>query len=109
MNLEITAAELAAKLRAGEGVQIVDVREPEEFALARIEGSELVPMGAVPQELQRLEGLSDEADLAILCHHGVRSLNVAAWLQQHGIENGFSVSGGIDRWSQEADPNVPRY
>ena len=68
-----------------------------------------MPMGAVAQELQHLEALSDESDLAILCHHGVRSLSVAAWLQQHGIENCFSVSGGIDRWSQEVDPNVPRY
>ncbi len=109
MNLEVTPTELSARLRAGEPVRIIDVREPEEVALARIEGAELIPMGTVPERLQQLEALSDEMDLAILCHHGVRSLNVAAWLRQRGVENCFSISGGIDRWSVEIDPAVPRY
>ncbi len=109
MPLEITPQELDARLKAGERVTILDVREPAEYALARIEGSVPIPMGSVPQELQKIEGFADESDVAVLCHHGVRSLNVAVWLQQHGVENCFSVAGGIDRWSIEVDPLVPRY
>ncbi len=88
---------------------LVDVREPEEFALTRIESSELIPMRSVPGELQRLEGLADEGSVMVICHHGVRSLQVVHWLRQHGIENCFSVAGGIDRWSREIDAAVPRY
>jgi rhodanese-related sulfurtransferase len=107
--LELTPRELQARLEAGDRMVIIDVREPEELALSRLEGAVPIPMQSVPAELQKLEALSDESDLAVLCHHGVRSLNVVAWLRQHGIENCFSVTGGIDRWSVEIDPSVPRY
>ncbi len=108
-SLEISPQQVRERMQRGEKLELVDVREPEEFAVARIEGFQLVPMQTVPAELQRLEAMADEADLAILCHHGVRSLNVAAWLRQRGIENCFSIAGGIDRWSTEVDPTVPRY
>jgi rhodanese-related sulfurtransferase len=105
--LEITPKEAVAKLTSG--ATLLDVREPEEFALARIDGSQLVPINTVPAQLQTLEGMADEADLLVLCHHGVRSLQVAAWLRDKGIENCYSIAGGIDRWSLEVDPTVPRY
>jgi rhodanese-related sulfurtransferase len=107
--LEITPQDLQARLNRSDSVAIIDVREPEEFKVAALPGSELIPMQTVPNRLGELEALSDEKPLAILCHHGVRSLNVAAWLRQHGIENCFSVIGGIDRWSREIDPTIPRY
>jgi rhodanese-related sulfurtransferase len=88
---------------------LVDVREPSEFSLSRIDNSELIPMQYIPAQLQRLEGLADDATLLILCHHGVRSLQVASWLRDHGVENCYSVAGGIDRWSIEIDSSVPRY
>jgi rhodanese-related sulfurtransferase len=66
-------------------------------------------MQSIPASLQRLEALADEQPLAVLCHHGVRSLNVVMWLRQQGIENCFSITGGIDRWSSEIDPSIPRY
>ncbi len=88
---------------------LLDVREPQEFALAHIEGSLLLPMQSVPAELQKLEAMADDGELLVLCHHGVRSLQVAAWLQSHGILNTVSITGGIDRWSLEIDPSVPRY
>lgn len=109
MALEITPAEARNRLAEGRKAVLVDVREPAEYALSRIEGSLLIPMQSVPGEMQKLEGLADEGDLLILCHHGVRSLQVAAWLQARGIENAVSITGGIDRWSQEIDPTVPRY
>jgi rhodanese-related sulfurtransferase len=109
VELEITPQELRDRVAAGERIVVVDVREPEEFALTHMDGSVAIPMGSIPSELQRLEALADEGELAVLCHHGVRSLNVTAWLRQHGIDNCRSVAGGIDRWSVEIDPSVPRY
>lgn len=107
--LEISVREATERLsREGEAV-LIDVREPEELALARIAGSEAIPMQSIPAEIQHLEALADEKDLLFLCHHGVRSLQVAAWMREHGVENSFSVAGGIDRWSVDVDPNVPRY
>jgi rhodanese-related sulfurtransferase len=106
---EVTPQVAQERLTDRKQAALIDVREPEEFALARIEGAVLIPMGSVPAELQKLEGLADSADLLILCHHGVRSMQVTMWLRARGIENCYSVAGGIDRWSWEVDANVPRY
>jgi rhodanese-related sulfurtransferase len=108
-SLEVTPQDVQNQWVAGKPLVLIDVRQPEEFALTRIEGSQLVPMGSVPGELQRLEGLADEQSLMVICHHGVRSLQVVSWLRARGVENCFSVAGGIDRWSLEVDPAVPRY
>lgn len=107
--LEVTPQDVKQRLADGEPLALIDVREPDEFALTRIVGSELMPMGTIPAQLQRLEGLADERVLTIICHHGVRSLQVVSWLRARGVENCFSLAGGIDRWSREVDPAVPRY
>ena len=107
--LEVSVREALARLSGERAAVLIDVREPAEFSIAHIEGAELVPMQYVPTQLQRMEALADERDLLILCHHGMRSLNVAAWLRERGIENCFSIAGGIDQWSQEIDSSVPRY
>jgi rhodanese-related sulfurtransferase len=109
LPLEITPRELNTRRDQGEKIVIIDVREPEEYAVAKIQESRLLPMQGIPAQLQSIEGLADESTVALLCHHGVRSLNVAQWLRQHGVENCFSISGGIDRWSVEVDSTVPRY
>lgn len=88
---------------------LVDVREPAEFAIAKIPGAELIPMGSVPAQLQRLEGAADDAIVVVFCHHGVRSLQVVNWLRQQGVENCQSMAGGIDLWSMLVDLQVPRY
>ena len=106
--LEIMPQEASRRIAADEGV-LIDVREPAEFAIAHIEGSRLIPMQSVPVELQMLERLADKSRLLVLCHHGVRSLHVVAWLRNEGVENCYSVAGGIDRWSCELDPSIPRY
>jgi rhodanese-related sulfurtransferase len=106
--LEIDPQEAQRRLNAGSAV-LIDVREPEEYAAARIDGARLVPMQEIPAEVQKLETLADERELLLLCHHGVRSLQAAQWLREHGLENCFSVTGGIDRWSREIDPQIPRY
>lgn len=109
MPLETTPAAAKQTLHDDPKAVLIDVREPDEYAVAHIEGSLLIPMQTVPAELQKLEGLADEGPLLILCHHGVRSLQVTAWLQARGLENAVSITGGIDRWSTEIDPSVPRY
>jgi len=105
---EIEPAEAEKQLSSKRAV-LLDVREPEEFAVARLENSVLMPMQSIPPQVQRVEQMADENTLLVLCHHGVRSLQVVAWLRGQGIENCYSVTGGIDRWSRELDPAVPRY
>ncbi len=107
--LEISVTEVKQRLDAGEKLHLIDVREPQEFLLAKIEGATLVPMRSVPGELQDLEKKADEAPLIVFCHHGMRSLNVVNWLRAQGLENCSSMAGGIEAWSVSADPSVARY
>jgi rhodanese-related sulfurtransferase len=99
---EIEPAEAQKQLSSNQAT-LLDVREPEEFALSHLENSVLVPMGSIPPQLQRLEQMADQNTLLVLCHHGVRSLQVVAWLRAQGIDNCYSINGGIDRWSRELD------
>jgi len=96
-------------MEAGEAIRLIDVREPFEHAIARIDGAELIPMGSVPARLTHLEAQADEATLIIVCHHGVRSLQVVNWLRQQGVDACQSLAGGIDAWSADVDSSVPRY
>jgi rhodanese-related sulfurtransferase len=107
--LEIQPQEVKRRLDAGEKLHLIDVREPHEHALARIEGAQLIPMRAVPAELQDLEARAEQATLIVYCHHGVRSLHVVNWLREQGIEACQSMTGGIEAWSLAVDPSVPRY
>jgi rhodanese-related sulfurtransferase len=106
-SIEITPREVKERLDRGEKIRLVDVREPHEFQQARIEGSELIPMRTVPQALASLQ--AGEGPLVVLCHHGMRSLQVVSWLREQGLESCSSMAGGIDRWSREIDTGVPRY
>ena len=105
-ELEITPAELKARLSSGEKLVLVDVREPWEHEICRIEGARLVPLGALAASLNTLP---DVDEVICFCHHGMRSLDAAAWLRFQGFEKAKSLAGGIERWSLEIDPNVPRY
>jgi rhodanese-related sulfurtransferase len=109
LPLEITPQQIKQRLDSGEKIALIDVREPSEFQQTRIAGAELIPVRSIPAELSRLEAQSDDAALIVFCHHGVRSLNVVNWLRQQGISECQSMAGGIDRWSLEIDPSVPRY
>jgi rhodanese-related sulfurtransferase len=108
LDLEITTAELSSKLANGKppDLMLLDVREPWEYATARIEGSVLMPMGDIPARLQELD---PDTHIVSVCHAGVRSMNVAVWLRDQGLEKVQSLRGGIDAWSREIDPKVPRY
>jgi len=109
LPFEVTPGEVKLRLEQHEAICLLDVREPFEYQLARIEGSELIPMGSVPASLQSLESKADEATIIVICHHGVRSLSVVSWLRRQGVEACQSLQGGIDRWSLEIDPTIPRY
>ena len=106
LDYEISAAEAAALLKENKA-RLVDVREPWEFATARIEGSLPIPMGDVPARAH--QELDPEERVLVVCHHGIRSMNVTVWLRNQGFEQAQSVRGGIDAWSVEVDPKVPRY
>lgn len=108
LSLEILPAEAARLLADGKAV-LIDVREPHEYQLARIDGAQLIPMHTVPQRLQELEAAADEKLLIVYCHHGVRSLSVVEWLRRQGVDQCTSLIGGIDLWSRQIDPQVPRY
>jgi rhodanese-related sulfurtransferase len=105
-ELEITPAQLKTRLNSGEKLVLVDVREPWEHEICRIEGARLVPLGALAASLNTLP---DVDEVICYCHHGMRSLDAAAWLRFQGFEKAKSLAGGIERWSLEVDPNVPRY
>ena len=106
LDYEISPAEAAALIDA-KRARLIDVREPWEFETAHIKGSQLMPMGDVPTRA-RHEFDSNER-LVIVCHHGQRSMNVAAWLRKQGFEQAQSLRGGIDAWSMQVDPTVGRY
>jgi rhodanese-related sulfurtransferase len=102
----LTPRELAARLRSGERLVLLDVREARELALARLPGSFHVPLG----DLERRHGeLDREAAIVCVCHHGIRSAQAAALLQARGFESLFNLSGGIDRWAEEVEPGMRRY
>ncbi len=109
LPMEVSAQEVKRRLDAGEKLHLIDVREPHKFALARLENAELIPMRAVPGELQALEAHADDGPLIVYCHHGVRSLHVVHWLREQGLEACQSMTGGIDAWSLTVDPALPRY
>ena len=105
-GMEITPAEMKERFDRRENFLLVDVREPWEYELCRIDGAKLIPMGSIPANLQALD--VDE-DVVCYCHHGMRSMDVAVWLRGQGVQRAKSLAGGIERWSLEIDPLVPRY
>ena len=107
MEYEITVAELKALREGGSEFTLLDVRDPWEFETSQITGSTHMPMGDVPSRFQ--QELNPEDHIVVVCHHGVRSMNVTAWLRQQGFEKAQSLRGGIDRWSREIDSSVPIY
>lgn len=107
MEYEITPEEVKSKLDASERFILLDVREPWEFETARIDGAKLIPMGDVPSRAH--QELDPEDPIVVVCHHGVRSMNVTVWLRQQGFEKAQSMRGGIDAWSKRVDGRVPMY
>jgi rhodanese-related sulfurtransferase len=102
----LSPVQLKQLLDAGHPLILLDVREPEEVALVRIDGALHIPMGEIPARLHELDA---EADIVVYCHHGIRSANVAVFLKQRDFPSVANLSGGIDAWSLSIDPSLPRY
>lgn len=105
--MNITPADLKKRLDRGETFRLIDVREPDEWGLARLPHAELIPLSQF--ERRALEELAPEEDIVLYCHHGVRSDRARLFLKAQGYENVSHLAGGIDAWSTQVDPAVPRY
>jgi rhodanese-related sulfurtransferase len=107
MDYEIAPEELKTLLESNSDIVVLDCREPWEFETASIAGSKHIPMNDIPARFN--EELDPEKHIVVICHHGVRSMNVTAWLRQQGFEKVQSLRGGIDRWARQIDLKVPVY
>jgi rhodanese-related sulfurtransferase len=105
---DIDVLSVKKMLEGEERFVLLDVREPDEFTTASIEGTLQIPMRTVPSRLADLEPHRGER-IVVHCHHGGRSARVAQWLREQGFEKVQNMAGGIDAWSQQVDPTVPRY
>jgi rhodanese-related sulfurtransferase len=107
MDLEITIDQARALLATTPAPVLLDVREQWEFETAHIPGATLIPMPEIPA--RAFNELDEDAPILVLCHHGARSLSVAAWLRNQGFSQAQSIAGGIDAWSRQINPTIPRY
>jgi adenylyltransferase/sulfurtransferase len=103
---EISAPQLKSWLDEGRPVTVLDVRNPPEFDINRIEGSTMIPL---PELQDRLGELDPAATIVAHCHHGMRSAKAVHLLRQMGFSRAINLAGGIDAWSVQVDPSVPRY
>jgi molybdopterin/thiamine biosynthesis adenylyltransferase/rhodanese-related sulfurtransferase len=103
---EMSPHELKRRMDAGEPFELIDVREPFEYEIARIDGAKLIPLGEITE---RLDELSGKQPIVVHCHSGKRSEQAARLLQQRGFANVYNLEGGIDAWSDQVDPGVAKY
>jgi rhodanese-related sulfurtransferase len=103
----ITVEELKSRIDAGEKIRLIDVREQTEYGTAKIEGSELKPLGQIANWANELADKGEE--IVLHCHHGMRSDRACQYLAAQGFTYVKNLIGGIDEWSLKVDPSVPRY
>lgn len=102
----MTPAEVVAAREAGESLVVLDVRQPEELALASVPNVLHIPMMTIPE---RLGELDRSGRIAVLCHHGQRSANVCAYLKAQGFTDVHNIDGGIDAWARDLDASIGLY
>lgn len=104
---EITVTELKKRMDAGEDVQLIDVRQPDEYAFAKIEGAKLIPLGEI---VNRMDELDDSKELVLQCKSGGRSGHAIDFLTRAGYKGKMTnLKGGITAWSNEIDSTIPKY
>ncbi len=108
LPLEIRVQEVSEMLRRGDDFVLLDVREQDEYSLVHLPEARLVPMSQIQGRLDELAPLRDK-HVVVHCHHGGRSERVTHWLRQQGFSHVQNMVGGIDAWSLEIDPSLPRY
>ena len=106
MSFSITPKELKVRIDKGDKLVFLDVREPWENSLAKLEGSDLIPLGTLPQSLSKLD---KNTEIIAYCHHGMRSADATSFLLQQGFPSVKNLVGGIDAWSIQVDGTIPRY
>ena len=106
MEFEITPQELKQRLDRGDDLYILDVREPAEYQICRLEGSTLIPLGDLPK---RVHELDTSREMVVHCKLGGRSAKAVDFLRQAGFRKVKNLVGGIDAWAQHIDPKMPRY
>jgi rhodanese-related sulfurtransferase len=104
----MTPPELASELRSPKPPRLLDVRQPEEHALVALPGSALIPLGELHARVDEIEAWKEDT-VVVYCHHGIRSAQAVALLRAVGFTNVHNLSGGIDRWTSEVEPTLPRY
>ncbi|MGD2019015.1 MAG: rhodanese-like domain-containing protein [Planctomycetota bacterium] len=102
----ISAADLKARLDAGDELVLLDVRQPEELEICALPGVTHIPLGELSV---RHHELDPEAETVCICHHGIRSANAAAGLASVGFERLLNLTGGVERWARDVDPSMARY
>lgn len=108
MVRQIGARELAARMKAGDALVLLDVRKPWEHETAALPGSVLIPLDELTSRADELE-VPEGSTIVAYCHHGVRSLSAAVLLERMGYADVVSLRGGIDAWSIHVDPTISRY
>jgi adenylyltransferase/sulfurtransferase len=104
---EISATDLKGRLDAGDDIQLIDVRQPDEWAFAKIEGAKLIPLGEI---LSRMGEIDENRETVIHCKAGMRSARAVEALQRAGFKGNLkNLKGGITAWSNEVDPKIPKY
>lgn len=102
----VSPAQLQALLRERPDTVLLDVREDDEVALCALPGHRHIPMNLIPL---RHNELPDDVPIVLYCHHGIRSLNSARYLAEAGFDDLYNLSGGIDAWARDIDPDMARY
>ena len=105
-DFQITVQELKTRLEQGDNLVLVDVREPFEYDICRLEGARLIPLG---QLSLRVNELDPKQEIVLYCHAGIRSMRALVMLYQAGFDRIKNLTGGIDAWALEIDPHMPRY
>ncbi len=107
---QISVEELAQKLASKEDLQLVDVREPQEVAIASLEGFEVLPLSEYAEWSDQIHSRFDsDKETIVMCHHGIRSASMCQWLMNQGFTNVKNVAGGIDAYSILVDHSIPQY
>lgn len=108
LPVEIDCETVHRETAAEDAPLLLDCREPDEWAIVRLDGAVLIPMGELPDRLGEIDDRRDQR-IVVYCHHGGRSLRVASWLRANGFPHAQSLAGGVDAWAQVIDRSLPRY